>query len=248
MIDLAVVGQKIEVARKLKRLSQSKLGELIGVTRASISLYETGSGKPSNKVLRKLAEALEVPFGELTGLGNDNPTMPEYLLKMEHMNGHRCGLIQKLLGRNDEYREVRFYGEPLSLAYLGVRALGVADELPAPGSEYPEWPSIPVLIMPGVDYSCACVGIIEDKGMRPRYPDKSRHIFFPIMDREKWPYLTGLYGLSIGESPIMIRRIVANKETTMVLADAEGNEIVIKKESIRMLWRVGQTVHMPLEE
>jgi len=246
MIDLSGVGNKIEVARKRKNLSQTKLAEMIGVTRASISLYETGTGRPSNKVLHKLADALEVTFGYLTDLGEDIPQPSGTLLKLERMNGYRCGLIEKLLGRKDEYREVQFYGSPLYLAYLGIRDLDV--EVPESGTEYPEWPSIPVLRVEGVDYSLACVSIIEDKAMKPRYPEKSRHVFLPVIDRERWEYLTGLYGFTIDGNPIIVRRIIANKETTMVLADAEGNEMDLKKKNVSMIWRVGQTVHMPLEE
>jgi len=248
MIDLTGVGSKIEVARKRKNLSQAKLAELIGVTRVSISLYETGAGKPSNKVLHKLADVLEISFGDLTGLGDGIPAPPDSLLDFALMNGYRSGLIEKRLSRIEDYREVPFYGEPLYLAHLGVRRIRAKDELPSEGSQYPEWPSVSVLKMPGVDYTYACMSIIEDNAMKPRYPDKSRHLFFPVMDKEKWPYLTGLYGFSIDENPIIIRRIIANKETTLVLADAENNELILKKKNISMIWRVGQTVHMPLEE
>lgn len=240
------IGNRIEEARRHKKLNQSELAGIIGVTRASISLYETGAGNPSKKVLHKLADALDVPVGYLTGLAEDNPTLSENVLRMARMNGYRSGLIQKMLGRKEDYNELRFYGEPLYMAYLGIG--GYHAELPEAVAQYPEWPSIPVLRIEGLDYTWACVSVIEDKAMKPRYPEKSRHVFFPLTDKEKWPYLTGLYGFTVGEGPIFVRRVIANKETTMVLADAEGNEMILKKKDVLMIWRVGQTVHMPLEE
>jgi putative transcriptional regulator len=248
MLNLSGVGNRIEVARKRKNLSQAKLAELVGVTRVSISLYETGAGKPSNKVLHKLADTLEVPFDDLTGLDNGIPGPPDSLIKFAHMNGYRSGLIEKHLGCREDYREIPFYGDPFYLSLIGVHKSPKTTKPLSEGCPYCEWPSLSVLLIPGIDYSNACVSIIEDNAMKPRYPDKSRHVFIPILEKQKWVYLTGLCGISIDENPIIVRRIIANKETTMLLADADGNELILKKKNVSMLWRVGQTVHMPLDD
>ena len=246
MINHSLSGNKIEAARKKRNLSQAKLGEIVGVSRASISLYETGAGSPSYKVLTKLSEALEIPFGDLAGLGDGGQDYPGTAITRhlnEQMNELRSGLIKQHLGRKAEYIDVPFYGDPVYLADNGIMPL--APNYVADG--HAQWPSVPVLAIPGVDYSNACVVTLQDSTMKPRYSEESQHVFHPINDKVAWQYLTGLYGFSIDESIFIVRRIVSNKASSMVLVDANGNELIIKTKNVLMIWRVGQTVHMAAE-
>ena len=59
----------LKTARKQKRLSQDKLGELSGVTGRAISYIETGQSMPSVVVKRKLETALDRKINWFNGNG-----------------------------------------------------------------------------------------------------------------------------------------------------------------------------------
>lgn len=57
--------EKIRQIRKEKEMTQQELAQKIGVKRAVISKYESGSIEPSLTQLQKIADALEVPLANL---------------------------------------------------------------------------------------------------------------------------------------------------------------------------------------
>lgn len=63
----------IKKIRKRYGLSQVELAELIGVTQATISLYETGKRNINMETAQKIAIALEVSLDELWhGTGDED--------------------------------------------------------------------------------------------------------------------------------------------------------------------------------
>lgn len=64
-MDLQKVGKFIAERRKLKKLTQDKLGEKIGVNGKTISKWERGVNAPDISVLNKLSEILDVNVSEL---------------------------------------------------------------------------------------------------------------------------------------------------------------------------------------
>lgn len=57
---MAGIGERLQLARKMRRLSQRKLAEKAGVSAMAISKYENNKMMPSSEVLGELAEALDV--------------------------------------------------------------------------------------------------------------------------------------------------------------------------------------------
>jgi phage repressor protein C with HTH and peptisase S24 domain len=55
-----LIGERIRQAREKKRLTQEQLGQLVGVTDAAVSQWETGGIQPAQKNLAKIAQALGV--------------------------------------------------------------------------------------------------------------------------------------------------------------------------------------------
>jgi transcriptional regulator with XRE-family HTH domain len=53
-----LIGYNIRSARGAAKLSQSALATRLGVTQASVSLWETGSRVPNVEVLRRIAVSL----------------------------------------------------------------------------------------------------------------------------------------------------------------------------------------------
>jgi transcriptional regulator with XRE-family HTH domain len=53
------VGERIKEQRTQKKLTQTKLAMLVGLTYIQIGRYETGKSNPSADVLNRLAQALD---------------------------------------------------------------------------------------------------------------------------------------------------------------------------------------------
>lgn len=264
MVNDSLLGEKIEAARKRKKFSQAKLAELVGVSRASISLYETGGGDPSYKVLSKLAEVLEMSLPALAGMFQDHYSSSMLTREgFDDMNTIRSSLIKQCIGIEESYVEVDLFNwtiiepaEPKELGNTQSEGLVISDIIDTrPGNDPTreididlKWPTISVLALPKIDYTHASVFIVRDGKMGARYPEGSRHVLHPIESKEEWGYLTGLHAVSIRGSWPTLRRIIANRSNFLDLADADGNAMSVLHKHIDMIWRVGQTVHMPAEE
>lgn len=65
-----LLGEKLFDLRRKKGYSQEQLAEMIGVTRQTISKWETGSMQPTFENIRLLCEILEIKFEDIA---NDLP-------------------------------------------------------------------------------------------------------------------------------------------------------------------------------
>lgn len=65
MDDTLVLKNRLKEARARKKLSQSALAELVGVSRNTISSIETGQFNPTAKLALILCVALDKKFEEL---------------------------------------------------------------------------------------------------------------------------------------------------------------------------------------
>lgn len=63
------VGTQIMYNRKLKKLTQEKLGDLLGISYMTVRRWETGKSNPDIAELQKISEVLDVPVEKL--LDND---------------------------------------------------------------------------------------------------------------------------------------------------------------------------------
>ena len=59
------LGQKIQLLRKKRRLTQEQFAELIGIDPKNVSKIENGNNYPSAETLTSIAKALEVDIYEL---------------------------------------------------------------------------------------------------------------------------------------------------------------------------------------
>src|SRR6185369_6519509 len=61
------VGQRIRAYRLSKRITQTELGEKVGVTFQQIQKYELGTNRVGSSRLKRIASALRVPISSLFG-------------------------------------------------------------------------------------------------------------------------------------------------------------------------------------
>lgn len=57
-----MIGKRIQLQRKLRAMTQSDIGKILGVTLQQVQKYESGTSKISAEKLVILSEALRLPF------------------------------------------------------------------------------------------------------------------------------------------------------------------------------------------
>ena len=72
------IGEKIRSIRKEKGLTQQALGQLLGVTQATVGQYETNTNPPKIETLQRIAAALGVSVGQLIPPAADQEPDREY--------------------------------------------------------------------------------------------------------------------------------------------------------------------------
>src|SRR5512135_2538244 len=95
-MDSAELGHQVLAKRKKRGLSQSELGNLVGISRNYVSQIERGVAHSiSMKVVNQLAVALGVSAGELTG-ERSQITIPPSLREFGIENNLSYEVIDKL--------------------------------------------------------------------------------------------------------------------------------------------------------
>jgi transcriptional regulator with XRE-family HTH domain len=95
-MDATELGRQVLAKRKEKGLSQSELGNLVGISRNYVSQIERGVARSiSMKVVNQLAVALGVSAGELTG-ERSQITIPPSLREFGIENNLSYEVIDKL--------------------------------------------------------------------------------------------------------------------------------------------------------
>ena len=218
------VGEKIFSLRKALELTQGALGEKVGVSRAAISQFELGETLPSPTTLTKLSQALAFDLAEIWQ-ASPNPSTAD-----------------------DEHRLLPFF--PLS-AYPSLVSFvdpGTRDAL------HTVLARVPVLRLPGVDYTGAAVVEVQGDAMMPRYPHGSRYVINPVVTQLR--FSTGVHLFIFNRKTVLFRRIVSNKNGVLTLrADATGEEASFTIQELRelgkasecLICKLGQAVHLPPE-
>ena len=91
-----MIGSRIKDLRKGKKMSQSDLGKIIGVSQTTVTAWETGRAEPSSAYISKLADFFNVSADYLLGRPEKNGTT-------------KCDKIEDMLDS-----AMTFDGKPLS--------------------------------------------------------------------------------------------------------------------------------------
>ncbi|MYZ04507.1 helix-turn-helix transcriptional regulator [Lactobacillus salivarius] len=62
-----MIGQTIRDLRKLKKMSQSELAKVVGVSQTTVTAWETGKAEPSSSAISSLADYFDVTTDYLLG-------------------------------------------------------------------------------------------------------------------------------------------------------------------------------------
>lgn len=112
-MNLKELGQKIQIAREEKNMSQEELAQAIGCSQSALSNYEKGKRHIYLAQLEKLSSALEKPldyFVEKQLAENQEPVV----ISSEH-NGQFIALMNEIYKLSDKnINEVKKYVEYLN--------------------------------------------------------------------------------------------------------------------------------------
>lgn len=103
-------SKRVTLMRKAKKLSQSQLAQMVGITQPFMSEIEKGRKKPSIEVLEKLCHVLECSADYLLGITKDR----DYLLMKEDSlpselqgKGITLEVLQEVADRNLTNDEIK---------------------------------------------------------------------------------------------------------------------------------------------
>lgn len=74
--------QRMKELRKSAGLTMRELGQKVGVTESTVSLYESGKREPSQTVLKALADALDCSVDYLLGVDEKPVDMTDFTFAM----------------------------------------------------------------------------------------------------------------------------------------------------------------------
>src|ERR1044071_3107456 len=86
-------GARLRTSRLARKMSQTELGEALGVTFQQVQKYEKGTNRISASRLQQIADVLDVPvtffFEDRAGSSKANTSAPDHISKLFGMrDGH----------------------------------------------------------------------------------------------------------------------------------------------------------------
>lgn len=130
------IGEKIREARKSKGLTQKQLGDLCGMADSAIRRYESGRGNPTEKTMRRIANALDLPesyFWARSPFSSLYEASSEYKMAQEKEKAepHIHGVIEAIFGKKRVFEihdDENFFLETFFSFGEGDDPLGLDEE------------------------------------------------------------------------------------------------------------------------
>lgn len=102
--SIATIGERIKHVRKLRKLSQAELGEILGLTQGFIGHIESGRNQPSIKFVERMAKAVNCNTMWLaTGSGNVEND-PDYVIT--YSDNIHVGEIKPVYSKHESLKEM----------------------------------------------------------------------------------------------------------------------------------------------
>lgn len=109
------VSDRLRAARERRGLTLRALGEVIGISAAQLSNFETGKTAPDVRELARLAEALGAVIADLVPANVEYP----YLISRRSERAHRAPIGRQLYGADPEHRVHHNRVWPLADVFVG---------------------------------------------------------------------------------------------------------------------------------
>jgi transcriptional regulator with XRE-family HTH domain len=217
-------GDIIRALRKQKGLTQQELAEKVSVTRSAISQFEKGESKASVQTLIKIAEALGVTLGSLTG----EDTAP--------FDAHAVGRLIDMPSVELPHASFRTWASFLELAGSDV---GSGKSLDG------ELPTLLFRLPPGrtaEDYKDAIVFDIEGDSMEPNLYSGQQVIAWQVPE-SKWEYLHNTACIVSYDDTVTVKAIVENElfasnRLTLRATGGLRGSFAVPRSSIHSIWEV----------
>lgn len=69
---METIGQRIKTLRQKNNLTQEEFGQLFGIVKSTVSLYESGKSTPNDEIKKAICKYFGVTMDYLLGLSNDS--------------------------------------------------------------------------------------------------------------------------------------------------------------------------------
>ena len=106
-MDQKKIGKFIADERKLKKITQLELAEMLGVSDRAISNWENGKNMPDLSLFKSICDILGISINEL--MSGERLNDDEYNDKLEENFINTIDYIDKRNARNSDMRNVFFY-------------------------------------------------------------------------------------------------------------------------------------------
>lgn len=225
--DLVGMPDRIRKARLALGYNQEQAAKEAGCNRITYSRYETGSSAPTKSFISNLARALSVSVEWLqfgTGQGPEEGIQNATVVSLNKLPIINLPLLN--------YHAAASFKE------------GFFDE----GQKW-EGETYSVIRQPQFNYSHAVVITIEGSSMEPRYPAGSKVVATPV-PADQWPYIHGTHAVSLKNSMFLLKRVVSNDGTSIVLRSDNStvpDDRVIPISEINFIWKPLHIAFAPAE-
>jgi transcriptional regulator with XRE-family HTH domain len=110
---MATLGERIRQLRLEKGLTQEEFGKLFGVTKYSISLYESNKNSPNDDIKKKIAEHFNVSIDWLMGTSDiRNREINNKLTAKDERDIAKD--LEKMMNDLEHADGLMFYNEPIT--------------------------------------------------------------------------------------------------------------------------------------
>lgn len=77
LTDEKIIGRRIKSIRRAEGINQNQLANLVGISKSSMSEWETGKREPRLDTIRKIANALGVDVREIVDIDSNQNSFTE---------------------------------------------------------------------------------------------------------------------------------------------------------------------------
>lgn len=98
-----MIGDKIKLLRKKQDLTQPEFAQMIGISRNSLSRYETGASTVSTEILDRICQKFNVSYVDIVGEGKMLTPVEDYqlTLKIEVIKERGAAILSQLYRYQD---------------------------------------------------------------------------------------------------------------------------------------------------